>query len=40
MTKEAQERMLAMQMLMGADQKRFGSAIKDLKNLYLMNKNN
>ena len=38
--KEGQKRMLAMQMLMGADQKQFGSAIEDLKNLYLMNKCN
>jgi hypothetical protein len=32
--------MLAMQMLTGADQKRFQSAIEDLENLHFMNKSN
>ena len=38
--KEEQERMLAIQMLMGADCKCFGNAIEDLQNMYLINMNN
>jgi len=38
--KEGQERMLAMQLLLGANKREFRSAIKDLKNMYLLNKIN
>jgi len=38
--KQRQERMMAMQLLMGADKCEFGSAIENLKNMYLLNKNN
>ena len=38
--KEGQERMLAMQMMINSDHKRFGSVIVNMKNLYMMNKSN
>jgi hypothetical protein len=38
--KKAHDQMLVMHMLMCANDKCFGSAIKDKKNMYLMNRNN